>query len=72
MLRAARFVAKFDLTPTSELVAAVRTHANRLSIVSRERIQAELDKLITVKDPSAGLWFLVDNDLALQRTHAGL
>ena len=64
MLRAARFVAKFDLTPTSELVAAVRTHANRLSIVSRERIQAELDKLITVKDPSAGLWFLVDNDLA--------
>ena len=64
MLRAARFVAKYDLTPTVELTDAVRTHAQRLGIVSRERVQAELDKLITVKDPAAGLWFLVDNDLA--------
>ncbi len=64
MLRAARFIAKYGLTADSALTNAVRANAQRLSIVSRERIQNELDKLITVKDPSNGLWFIVDTHLA--------
>lgn len=66
MLRAARFIARLELEPTPELVAAVRAMASRLSIVSPERLRDELDKLITVEHPAAGLWFYVDTGLAEQ------
>ncbi|MCB1250859.1 MAG: CCA tRNA nucleotidyltransferase [Acidimicrobiales bacterium] len=64
MLRAARFIAGYGLVPDAELVDAVRTYRSRLEIVSAERIRDELDKLIVVDDPAAGLWFLVDTGLA--------
>ncbi|HUO48256.1 MAG TPA: HDIG domain-containing protein, partial [Acidimicrobiales bacterium] len=64
MLRAARFIAGFGLEPGPELVAAVQTLAERLSIVSAERIRDELDKLLVVPVPSTGLWFLVRTGLA--------
>jgi len=64
MLRAARFIAGYGLTPDAELVAAVEALAERLDIVSAERIRDELDRLMVVEDPSAGLWFLVDTGLA--------
>jgi poly(A) polymerase len=64
MLRAARFIAGHGLQPVDELVAAVRTMHHRLSIVSAERIRDELDKLIVVDHPAAGLWFCVDTGLA--------
>ena len=64
MLRAARFVAGYGLEPVPELVAAVRANAHRLEIVSAERIRDELDKLLVVPDPSAGVWFIVDTGLA--------
>ena len=66
MLRAARFIARFDLAPTDELVAAVNGMASRLEIVSAERIRDEFDKLITVDHPASGLWFLYDTGLADQ------
>jgi poly(A) polymerase len=64
MLRAARFVARFGLEPDADLVGAVVTSAERLAIVSAERIRDELDKLLVVDRPSAGLWFCVDTGLA--------
>ena len=64
MLRAARFIAALNLTPDPALVAAVKNMASRLDIVSRERIQAELDRLIVLDHPTTGLWFLVDTGLA--------
>jgi poly(A) polymerase len=64
MLRAARFVASLPATPVPELVEAVRTMAERLEIVSAERIRDELDKLITLPHPSSGLWFAIDTGLA--------
>lgn len=64
MLRAARFIAGHGLEPAPELVSAVRSNAHRLEIVSAERIRDELDKLLVVPDPSAGLWFVVDTGLA--------
>ena len=64
MMRAARFMSSFDLVPTEELLASVRSMADRLEIVSAERIRDELCKLVVVPDPSAGLWFLHDNGLA--------
>jgi poly(A) polymerase len=64
MLRAARFIAGYGLKPDDDLVAAVRALGDRLGIVSAERIRDELSKLLVVEDPSAGLWFLADTDLA--------
>jgi len=64
MLRAARFIAGYQLTPTPELVEAVASMASRLEIVSAERIRDELDKLLVVDHPAAGLWFLVETGLA--------
>ena len=64
MLRAARFVTRYGLTPVPELVAAVVELGERLAIVSAERIRDELDKLIVLDRPAAGLWFLVDTGLA--------
>lgn len=64
MLRAARFLAGYGLQPVPELTAAVTAMADRLEIVSAERVRDELDKLLVVEEPSAGLWFLVDTGLA--------
>ncbi len=64
MMRAARFIAGYGLAPDPELVAAAHEGATRLDVVSPERIRDELDKLLVVDDPSAGLWFLVDTGLA--------
>ncbi len=64
MMRAARFMARFDLETAPELSDAVRRGADRLGIVSAERVRDELCKLVMVTDPSAGLWFLNDTGLA--------
>ena len=64
MLRAARFLAGYELKPDDALVAAVERMHERLSIVSPERIRDEFDKLVVVERPGTGLWFLVDTGLA--------
>ena len=64
MLRAARFIAGYELQPTEQLVSAVAAMADRLDIVSAERIRDEFDKLMIVDHPAAGLWFLYDTGLS--------
>ena len=64
MLRAARFAARFALTPDPDLVAAVERMHGRLSIVSAERIRDELDKMVMIDIPSGALWFVVRTGLA--------
>lgn len=64
MMRAARFIAGYGLEPTPALRDAVEAMAERLEIVSVERVRTELDKLLVVEDPTEGLWFLVDTGLA--------
>jgi len=64
MLRAARFIARYQLQPVPELTAAVSAMHARLEIVSAERIRDEIDKLIVVDHPSAGLWFAIETGLA--------
>jgi poly(A) polymerase len=66
MLRAARFLAGYSLEPTAELVAAVVALHERLSIVSAERIRDELNRLIVLPEPAAGLWFVVETGLAAE------
>jgi poly(A) polymerase len=64
MLRAARFVAQFDLTPATRVLHAITTMRPRLAIVSTERIGDELSKLLRLPKPSRGLAFLVSTGLA--------
>lgn len=63
MLRAARFVSQLEVTPDPAIIAAVTAMADRLTIVSAERIRIEFDRLMTTKRPTFGLWFLVDTGL---------
>jgi poly(A) polymerase len=66
MLRAARFAARFSLTPDEALEAAIEKMHDRLAIVSRERIRDELDKIVMVDVPSEALWFIVRTGLAAE------
>jgi poly(A) polymerase len=60
ILRAARFCARFDLTPVPELLTAATDLADRLTIVSVERVNDELERLLATSDPTAGLRLLAD------------
>jgi poly(A) polymerase len=63
MLRAARFAAQLGFSIDSDLLVAMRKMADRLSIISAERIRDELIKLIMSKDPRVGLTTLVETGL---------
>ena len=58
MLRAARFSSGYSLVPEQDLEDSIRHMADRLAIVSRERINDELTKLLLVDHPSEGLALL--------------
>ncbi|WP_372500782.1 CCA tRNA nucleotidyltransferase [Streptomyces meridianus] len=64
MLRAARFSAQLDFEPASDVVAAMRDMAERIDIVSTERVRDEFSKLITSDNPRKGLELLVGSGLA--------
>ncbi|MGW1082506.1 CCA tRNA nucleotidyltransferase [Kitasatospora sp. NPDC002522] len=64
MMRAARFAAQLDFEPAPEVVAAMTAMAERITIVSAERIQAELNKLLLAAHPVKGLRLLVETGLA--------
>jgi poly(A) polymerase len=64
MLRAARFTSQLGFVVADETVAAMTAMASRLEIVSLERINAELSKLLLTDSPRAGIQLLVDTGLA--------
>ena len=66
MMRAARFIARFGLEPAEDLVAAAIELRERLQIVSIERVTDELNRLLAVPDPTAGLQFLTHTGLLSQ------
>lgn len=64
MLRAARFLAQFDLSAEPPLVVAMAAMADRLSIVAGERIRDELDRLLALPDPVSGFALMFETGLA--------
>lgn len=60
IMRAARFAAQLDFDVSEDVYAAMVDMASRLEIVSAERIQVELVKLVCGKAPRKGLELLVD------------
>lgn len=63
MLRAVRFAARFDFHIETQTFAAIQKHAERILIVSRERIRDEFLKILNTAEPSAGLLLLRESGL---------
>ena len=64
MLRAARFSAQLGFVVTEETVAAMSALADRIEIISVERVSDELSKLLLTDDPVPGIRLLVETGLA--------
>jgi poly(A) polymerase len=64
ILRAARFAAKLGFTVADDVRAAMTDQAERLEIVSVERITSELTKLMLTPDPALGIDVLVQTGVA--------
>ena len=64
MMRAARFAAQLGFTVDPPVVAAMTALAERITIISAERVRDELVKLICAPYPRLGLKLLVDTGLA--------
>jgi poly(A) polymerase len=66
MMRAARFASRLGFTVAPEVVQAMKDMADRLAIVSKERIQTEFTGLLLTDQPREGLDLLVRTGLADQ------
>ena len=64
MMRAARFVSQLGLRVDDDVRGAMTDMAERLSIVSAERIRDELSRLLLGAHPRDGLELMVDTGLA--------
>jgi len=64
MMRAARFAAQLGFTVAPEVVAAMTSMADRIAIISAERVRDELVKLVCAPYPRLGLALLVETGLA--------
>ncbi|WP_245993467.1 CCA tRNA nucleotidyltransferase [Xylanimonas allomyrinae] len=64
MLRAARFAAQLGFAVDPGTLAALESMVDRIEIVSAERVQAELSKLLLADRPRRGLEVLVETGLA--------
>lgn len=64
MMRAARFAAQLNFQVDEPVIAAMTEQADRLQIVSAERIREELNKIVMSDHPRLGLDLLVRTGLA--------
>ena len=64
MMRAARFASQLGFLIEEETFRAMTAMADRINIISAERVQVELSKLILGANPREGLEALVDSGLA--------
>jgi poly(A) polymerase len=66
MLRAARFVSQLGLEPAPRVREAMTAMAAQIDRITRERVQAELTKLLLGAHPRRGIELMVDTGLAEQ------
>lgn len=66
MMRAIRFAAQLNFDIEADTFEAITQHANRLSIVSMERVVVELNKIILSPVPSYGFKLLFQSGLLKQ------
>lgn len=63
MMRAIRFASQLNFNIDSESVESIKRNAYRISIVSKERVTDELNKIILSEKPSIGFSLLYDTGL---------
>ena len=63
MMRAARFASQLGFAVDQRVIDAMTAMAERLDIISRERVRDELVKTLATEVPSTGLRILVDTGL---------
>jgi len=66
MIRAIRFASQLHFKIDQKSIQAIKDHAERIDIVSKERIVTELNKILESEKPSVGFKLLHDTEL-LQR-----
>ena len=64
MMRAARFMSQLDFTVDPAVIAAMKSMAKRLEIISSERIRDEFIKTVMGQKPKLGITLLVETGLA--------
>ena len=64
MMRAARFAAQLEFTLDEDVITAMRDMAERISIISAERIRDEFVKLLLSPTPRIGITILVESGIA--------
>ena len=64
MMRAARFASQLDADVDADVVDAMSAQAERISIVSAERVREEFSKIVMSDHPRVGLTLLVDTGIA--------
>ncbi|WP_103904824.1 CCA tRNA nucleotidyltransferase [Sphingobacterium lactis] len=63
MMRAIRFATQLNFRIDSLALDAISSHADRIKIISRERVIDELNKIILAEKPSIGFKYLFDTGL---------
>ncbi|GAA3954553.1 HD domain-containing protein [Pedobacter ginsengiterrae] len=63
MMRAIRFASQLNFNIDEDALNAIKTQKERISIVSKERITDEMNKIILSKKPSVGFKLLFDTGL---------
>ena len=63
MLRAIRFASQLNFTIEENSLAAISKNADRIQIITKERIVDELHKILLSKKPSVGLRWLQETNL---------
>jgi len=63
MMRAIRFATQLNFSIDEQAIEAIKTQKQRISIVSKERITDELNKIILSPKPSIGFKYLFDTGL---------
>ncbi|WP_276363354.1 HD domain-containing protein [Daejeonella sp. H1SJ63] len=66
MMRAIRFATQLNFSISSDAIEAIKKNAERIKIVSQERITDEINKIILAPKPSVGFIYLFDTGLLWQ------
>jgi len=64
MLRAVRFAVKLDFAVDPAAWASIQKHAQRITVISAERIAMELEQILTHRAREQGVRLLIDSGLA--------